>query len=116
MTAGEIIQYCQEKGVVLTPKENGRLRFYGPREVITEEVLSILKAHKSELIQILTVMDVFNGVIVSDYKQALTSYKPILCPYNNQARYIHPEVCKWHREEGDPECERCGCTRARTIH
>jgi hypothetical protein len=116
MTAGEILKYCQDKGVILKPKENGRLGFSGPREVITQEVLSMLKAHKSELIGILTVMDIFNGVIVSDYKEALRSYKPILCPYNNQARHIHPEVCEWHQEEGAPECERCGCTRARTIH
>jgi hypothetical protein len=115
MTACEIIQFCQEKGVVLTPKENGRLGYSGPREVITQEVLSMLKAHKSELIGVLTVMDVFNGVIASeDYNE--TDYKPVLCPYKNKARYIHPEVCKWHRTENDPECERCGCRNANMVH
>jgi hypothetical protein len=114
MTAGEIIQYCQKKGVILTPKDNGRLGYSGPQEVVTDELLATLKAYKSELLQVLTVMDVFNSVIASDYRE--TSYKPVLCPYNNQARYIHPEVCKWHREEEDAECDRCGCTRAKTTH
>lgn len=105
MSIGEIIRFCQDNGVILTPKPNGKLGYKGPNSVITDELLETLKAHKSELIGILTVMDVFYGVIVSDYKE--TSYKPILCPYNNRARYIHPEVCKWHQEERDPECERC---------
>ena len=28
---------------------------------------------------------------------------PILCPYKGLARKIHPEVCKWRKEENDSE-------------
>ena len=31
----------------------------------------------------------------------------ILCPYKCIERPIHPEVCKWHRQEHDPECIEC---------
>ena len=114
MTVGEIIRYCQERHIRLTPTDKGTLKIHAPKEVWSEELFISLKTHKSELIKILTVMDLFNGVIASDYTE--TDYKPILCPYNNQARYIHPEVCKWHRAENDPECERCGCKNAKRVH
>ena len=35
----------------------------------------------------------------------------IECPYRGKLRKIHPAVCRWHREEGDPECSKCGCER-----
>ena len=33
--------------------------------------------------------------------------KPILCSYKGIDRPVHPEVCKWHIELKDTECEKC---------
>jgi hypothetical protein len=30
-----------------------------------------------------------------------------VCPCEGDPRWIHLEVCKWHREEGDPHCNGC---------
>jgi hypothetical protein len=116
MSADEIIRYCHDKGVILTPRQNGRLGFKGSKDVITDELLATLKAHKHEIITLLTIINTFDGRIVSNWREVITAYKPILCPYNNQARYIHGEVCEWHQEEGDPECERVGCKNAKRVH
>ena len=30
----------------------------------------------------------------------------IICKYD-PPRPVHPDVCKWHRDEKDPICEKC---------
>ena len=45
-------------------------------------------------------------------QEKITKYQnPILCPYKNQPRSIHPEVCIWHQEMNDPECQKINCKR-----
>jgi len=39
----------------------------------------------------------------------------ILCSYEGIERPVHPEVCKWHKAENDPECEKCEPEKRR-IH
>ena len=31
-------------------------------------------------------------------------YAPIPCNYKGEKRPVHPEACKWHRQEKDPWC------------
>lgn len=33
--------------------------------------------------------------------------KPVLCGYKGVDRTVRKEVCLWHVERKDPECERC---------
>lgn len=42
-------------------------------------------------------------------RQTNHNYIPILCKYDGVIRYIHPEVCKWHRQRGDDHCRAKSC-------
>ena len=35
----------------------------------------------------------------------------IRCPYKDVDRFINAHVCKWHRDEKDPECFKANCKR-----
>ena len=54
MNAAELIEELQERGVRLTA-DGDRLRFRGPREVLTEARLSQLRERKPEVLQLLVV-------------------------------------------------------------
>jgi hypothetical protein len=61
----------------------------------------------------------FSGFATSDEKTALDWIKErdrpgVRCNYRGQPRRVHPECCRWHREQNDPECAACGEERART--
>lgn len=117
MNAIEILNKCQEQGVILTPKINHRLEIYGRRAAVSDELLEKLKAHKNELIKVLNVLQVFEGRIISDWREATTdNYNPILCPNKGNPWFIHPEVCKWHREMNDPKCEFCEPKKVKQWH
>jgi hypothetical protein len=52
----------------------------------------------------------WGGTIERDVESSLakvSSRKPFWCGYNGQFRPVHPEVCKWHQNSKDPECEKC---------
>ena len=59
----------------------------------------------------------FSGTVYADAKTAVEALDKnrrmdsILCPYKNEPRFIHPEVCGWHRKENDPECVKQKCER-----
>jgi len=107
MSVSQILKYCQENGIHLVPSDNNRIKYSGPNRVVTKEFLTLLKQHKHEILSVLKILRTFNGI--SSGTEG--NYKPILCPYKDEPRFIHPEVCKWHREENDPECKRSGCSR-----
>ena len=96
MTAEEVIEMCHWQNIFLLPKDGERLKIYGPPEMVTDELLAMLKKHKAKIIDILQ--------------------ERVLCPYKGKLRYIHPEVCKWHMEEDDPECEECDPDNVKVLH
>ncbi len=112
MTAQEILKKCKEQDVDLSVKGD-RLEFYGPKDAITDDLLSLLRTHKTDLISLIHVVESFKsagwqGVVVSDpSKIVYHDFTPILCPYKGEVREIHPAVCGWHRQAKDPECEGC---------
>ena len=98
MTVSEILQYCQEKGVTLIPKPNGRLGYRGLEQAITNDFLSELKAHKLVLLQVLQVMSAFEGEIINCQNTrcgASCSWEdPSQCPWNlPEGRY------KWRQHK-----------------
>ena len=58
----------------------------------------------------------WSGIVYPDTRSADRAksdpYTLVLCPYKGENRNVHPEVCKWHREEQDSECLRQGCRYA----
>ena len=52
MTAHEVLQEAQRRGIVLTPKGTA-LRFRGPKDALNEELKRQLVRHKPEIIAIL---------------------------------------------------------------
>ncbi len=53
MTAQDLLSQLREKGVVLKTSDGDRLVIDAPKGTITDELRDALKAHKSELLQIL---------------------------------------------------------------
>jgi hypothetical protein len=112
MTPHEILKKCREEDVTLSVK-GGRLEFYGPKDALTDDFLSLLKTYKADLISILHVMETFksagwHGTIVPDPSRVVYhNFTPVLCPYKDKVREIHPDVCGWHRQAKDPECQGC---------
>jgi hypothetical protein len=58
--------------------------------------------------------DVFPGSrVYATEEQAMEAlemeepYIPIACCYKGAKRQVHPEACKWHQEENDPQCQGC---------
>jgi hypothetical protein len=55
-----------------------------------------------------------SGFATFDRKKASAKHRewdePLLqCEYQDEWRWVHPEVCLWHKEAGDPDCwQRCG--------
>jgi len=41
------------------------------------------------------------------HKTELSRTHIIMCSYKGKPRRVHSEVCRWHREEQDPECAGC---------
>ena len=119
MNTIEILNKCREQGIILTPKSNERLEIYGPKKIVTKEFLNTLKNHKHELIKILSVVNAFEGTIVADLNTALERQEDIyrvFCPYKGFERYVHPEVCKWHKEKNDKECFECEPDKRMIFH
>ena len=57
----------------------------------------------------------WSGVLHRNINNALNqkdNNRPLWCGYKNQLRRIHPETCKWHREQNDPECIKQKCEYA----
>jgi hypothetical protein len=54
----------------------------------------------------------WKGILMKGARQAEHDPDPeydfaIVCPYKGEERVVHPEVCKWHRDENDSNCSRC---------
>lgn len=52
MTAHEVLQEAQRRGIVLTPAGRA-LRFRGPKDALSEDLKQALKRHKPEILQLL---------------------------------------------------------------
>ena len=66
MTAGELLIYCQEKGIKLCPKPDGTLTVYAPRAEWTPEIRAEVKAKKPEIFKILILMETFDCEVVAE--------------------------------------------------
>ena len=53
MTAADLLRVVREQGVELTP-DGDQLRYRGPREALTPDMLIELKRHKSDLLTLLS--------------------------------------------------------------
>ena len=77
---------------------------------------------RSDIGQIITVFKEagLSGFVTTSRKAAMAKHrewdKPsVPCNYQGEPRQVHPEVCKWHRQEKDPWClQHCG--EETTIH
>jgi hypothetical protein len=54
----------------------------------------------------------FSGFATTDPEKVNAKLKEwgqlgILCNYKGEPRKVHPEVCKWHREQVDEPCNGC---------
>jgi len=52
----------------------------------------------------------WSGVLHRNVDNALANLNTndsLWCGYKGQFRRVHPEVCKWHKEEHDSECTAC---------
>ena len=52
----------------------------------------------------------WSGTVYPNLKAAITHINDdncLWCGYRGYLRRIQPEVCKWHREQNDPECRGC---------
>ena len=52
----------------------------------------------------------WSGTIYPNLKAAMANINNdnfLWCGYKGQFRRVSPEVCKWHREQKDPECDGC---------
>jgi|GEM_PF-4565130 len=71
MNVEDILKKCSQKGIILKTSNDRRLEYYGPREAVTPEMLTLLKKNKISLIQALTVIEVFDGHIVIEGTQSI---------------------------------------------
>ena len=99
MSAAEVLGQLYERGVILQ-LDGRQLRYRAPKGVMTEGLKKLITEHKEEII---------------NHLEEERNHS-ILCPYKGIERPVHPEVCKWHREENDPECECCDPDRRRVLH
>jgi hypothetical protein len=63
-TIASILKSCEQRGIILKPIDDQHLEYSGPRESINEELLETLRQHKREIIQVLTVLEIFDGHVV----------------------------------------------------
>jgi len=55
----------------------------------------------------------WEGKVFPDVKSALQhinitdKMRGVWCQYNGALRRIHPDVCKWHQDNKDPQCKDC---------
>ena len=49
----------------------------------------------------------FNELGPDTEDQQQQKRQAIICHYHGIERRVHPEVCKWHLEEQDPQCLKC---------
>ena len=61
MTAGEIIIFCKDNGIQLTPTDRGTIKVRAARKAITEDLKSNILKHKNVLLQVLNYLDIFEG-------------------------------------------------------
>jgi len=121
MTVGELIEYCRNHGIALIPQPNGRLKYKGPAQVITDDILNELRAHKLDLLNVLTVMDVFEGYVTTEDDLGDRNYEKAPCTYKIKPgiatlKYAHPAVCERQRTKGDPQCLNCKFWEKRVVH
>lgn len=118
MRATEVWAKCIKEGVQLEP-QGDRLRFYGPKQVLTPELQDELRANKSALLELLRIVEVFKsagikGTVLQDSRRKENDRTPsIMCPYQGNPRPVYPEVCEWHCDERDQECDQC---KNRVVH
>ncbi len=60
MTPVEILKQCLSKGIELRCMGDN-LKISGPKTVLTDELVSLLKEHKKEMLTLLSVMDTFKA-------------------------------------------------------
>lgn len=83
----------------------------------TLEEIAVMKLGMSPAVikMIHELKSAFGGSLVSAGKAKLDQkrvpYNPIECWYGGVKRDAHPEVCKWHQETKDPNCEKCARKR-----
>lgn len=65
MSVHRIIQECERRNITLHPGPGFQLRYRGPRDQITDDLIQELKLHKAELIPTLLIMEIFQGQLVS---------------------------------------------------
>jgi hypothetical protein len=53
------------------------------------------------------------GIDLTPEQCAPDDAKDMLCPYKGQPRWIHPDVCTWHKLENDLECKKQRCKRVK---
>lgn len=66
MTAGELIIFCQDHGIELVPTERGTLKVKGDKTMLTSNLMATMKERKQDILNILIIMDLFEGGIVKD--------------------------------------------------
>ncbi len=122
MNTQQVLTVCEKQGVELSC-EGQNLKISGPKSEVTDELLTLLKKHKDELIVFLQSIEVVqkmfphvsiwsverrgNITLYSGEAAITTKEDSILCPYKSRPREIHPDVCEWHKQEGDQECSGC---------
>ena len=80
MTAADLLRVVREQGVELTP-DGDQLRYRGPREALTPDMLIELKRHKSDLLTLLS-----------------TSHETYPCSRCQRFAFPEPDVvCFWCR-------------------
>jgi hypothetical protein len=74
------------------------------------EITKAAKACDTE--RFTTLVEEWKGILMKGARKANNDPEPqydfaIVCPYKGEERVVHPDVCKWHRDENDPLCSGC---------